>query len=327
MNRHLKSAFTLVELLVVIAIIGVLLGLMLPATQSMREMARRSQCQNNLLTLSLALSAYHDAQGAYPVGTLNPAGPIESLEAGYHHNWLSALLPQLELATLSDKIDTSVGVYATENAIVRKATIATLICPSASGVNLNTTCYAGIHHSLEAPIDTTNNGVFILNRATNDQDITDGLSYTLFLGEKVSVPDFDFGWISGTRSTLRNTGHPLLALDGTWPNLFPASSVQSDQNQIIQDTFDVPVETTPTPVEVTKEVIVDLIRPLFVGGLQSDHPGGTHLLVGSGAITFSSSSMDTRVLQQMANKANGGIPISVLDEELGNTIRANQSLH
>ncbi len=310
MRRRIYSAFTLVELLVVIAIVGVMLGLMMPATQSMREVARRSQCENNLLELSLALAAYHDAQGAYPVGTLNPMGPIESVEVGYHHDWLAALLPQLELASLSEKIDVSVGVYAPENARVRQATIATLLCPSASMVNLNTTCYAGIHHSLEAPIDTTNDGVFILNRATSDRNIIDGLGYTLFLGEKVSAPEFDFGWISGTRSTLRNTGHALMALDGTWPNRLPTGPPSSAPNSSL-DQIENTIEAVPATVP---PAVVDPIRPLFVGGIQSDHPGGAHLLTGAGSIIFSSSSMDMRLLQQMASKADKSIPINVLDE-------------
>src|SRR4029078_11989737 len=60
----------------------------------------------------------------------------------------------------------------------------------------------------EAPIDTTNRGVFFLNSKLARDDIKDGLSYTLFLGEKL-VNNFDLGWISGTPSTLRNTGTPL----------------------------------------------------------------------------------------------------------------------
>ena len=61
-----RRGFTLVELLVVIAIIGVLVGLLLPAVQSARESARRSQCQNNLKQLGLAMSNYSSAKGGYP---------------------------------------------------------------------------------------------------------------------------------------------------------------------------------------------------------------------------------------------------------------------
>ena len=70
------SGFTLVELLVVIAIIGVLVGMSLPAIQNMREMSRRSNCQHNLMQLSMAISAYYARNGFFPSGTRNPTGPI-----------------------------------------------------------------------------------------------------------------------------------------------------------------------------------------------------------------------------------------------------------
>jgi len=68
-----------------------------------------------------------------------------------------------------------------------------------------TSNYAGCHHDTEAPIAETNNGAFILNRALRVEDFSDGLSQTIFLGEKV-VDAGDLGWMSGTRATLRNTG-------------------------------------------------------------------------------------------------------------------------
>jgi prepilin-type N-terminal cleavage/methylation domain-containing protein len=304
-----RNGFTLVEVLVVIAIVGVLLGLVLPATQGLREMSRRSACQHNLIQLSLALSSYHDSYGHYPVGTLNPTGKIENIEIGYHHNWVSGLLPQLELQVLADQINTQVGVYAEENAVVRQASIPVLHCPSASGVRLNSTNYAATHHSVEAPIDETNDGVFILNVATRNRDIVDGLSYTLFLWEKESIPEYDFGWMSGTRSTLRNAGHRINSPLGTLPLPLPVLPVDAawEDDQADDDTRIVPAEDLGQNVAGT----VDLY---FVGGIQSDHPGGAHILTGAGEVSFRAETTDQRLLSQMANKADGTIPINVLDE-------------
>ena len=96
-----SNGFTLVELLVVIAIIGILIGMLFPGLQAVRESARLSQCQMRLQTLHLAISEYHVAHGSWPIGTRNPKGPIESVAVGYHHNWIEALLPYMDRAVMA----------------------------------------------------------------------------------------------------------------------------------------------------------------------------------------------------------------------------------
>ena len=269
-----RSGFTLVELLVVIAIIGVLVGMSLPAMQNMRELARRSNCEQNLIRLSLAMSSYASTNGYYPTGTQAKTGPIQNEPKGFHHNWASAILPMMDAQNVYDAIDQSVSVYAKQNEEVRNLRIPTFICPSASDVRYNTTCYAGVTGSTETPIDVDNDGVFILNTAMSDRDITDGLGYTLFVAEKLSRWEDDLGWMSGTRSSLRDAGHAINA---------ERARVRGPQS------------SDPEPLT-------------YVGGFASDHPGGAYLLLGSGEFQFRSGSMDQQVLRQLASRADGQIP-------------------
>jgi prepilin-type N-terminal cleavage/methylation domain-containing protein len=93
---RLRAGFTLIELLVVIAIIGTLIALLLPAIQSSRETGRRMQCLNNLKQWGLALNAYTDAYGAYPVGNVEPPNYFGGVYTGGWWGFQARLLPYLE---------------------------------------------------------------------------------------------------------------------------------------------------------------------------------------------------------------------------------------
>ncbi len=206
--KRTRRAFTLVELLVVIAIIGILVGLLLPAVQAAREAARRAQCANNLLQLGIALHNYEMAHRVLPPGSVDAKGPIVHLPQGFHHSWIVQILPMLDERVAYGQLDHSQSIYSKANFPVRAYTLPILRCPSSSSAGGPNSSYAGVHDSRETPIDVNNNGVLFLNSHVRFEDISDGISHTVFVGEKWEDVT-ELGWSSGTRATLRNMGTPL----------------------------------------------------------------------------------------------------------------------
>jgi prepilin-type N-terminal cleavage/methylation domain-containing protein len=100
-----RSAFTLIELLVVIAVIAVLIALLLPAVQKVREAANRSQCQNNMKQIGLGLHNYHDSQKQMPIGAQWPSGMF----SGSRASWFPYLLPYIEQDNLYKSINFQVS--------------------------------------------------------------------------------------------------------------------------------------------------------------------------------------------------------------------------
>ena len=103
MSRRNRPAFTLVELLVVIAIIGILIGMLLPAVQQVREAARRSTCQNNLRQLALASLNYESAHQELPIGVRNNGSAAYSTEGEW--GWGTFLIPYIELNNAYDRLN------------------------------------------------------------------------------------------------------------------------------------------------------------------------------------------------------------------------------
>jgi competence protein ComGC len=281
------AGFSLLEIIVVAVILFILLAISIPVVRDMTSLARRSNCEQNLIRLVTANQAYSLDFEHLPAGTLthgaeiltdellidqpsnrntgseNMPLSIVSLPDGYHHNWVSAILPYCDRQTTFQMIDFKVSVYAPENATVRASDMPFLRCPTSADEQIpNTTSYAGMHSSVADPIAVNNDGLLTLNRHFRPDDVPDGMAYTILLGEKLSPPEFDLGWMSGTRSSLRNTG----------------TKINSE----------VPIETYHDPA--------------FVGGLGSLHGSGALVGMGDGAVDFLSDSIDIDVLREMVKR-------------------------
>jgi prepilin-type N-terminal cleavage/methylation domain-containing protein/prepilin-type processing-associated H-X9-DG protein len=243
-----RYAFTLIELLVVIAIIAVLIGLLLPAIQKVRESANRAKCQNNLKQIALAAINYHDAYQTFPLMSMSVydfLGHGDGFKNTYSSQFIP-LLPFLEQGNLYQQLynlSESVGISATNIYIgdQRNATtpggpcsmpLAVLACPSdqlpspptATSTIFGTTYYMGLTSYLGNGgsiniFDTYNYsswqyGPFIypgLAPAATILSITDGTSNTILFGERY---DYDPSWSAYASPA----GYPdtLYALSGYW---------------------------------------------------------------------------------------------------------------
>ncbi|MBN9523589.1 DUF1559 domain-containing protein [bacterium] len=198
--RH-RSAFTLIELLVVIAIIAILIGLLLPAVQKVREAAARTQCINNLKQVGLALQGYHDTAKQFPPGYASGVDGAGN-DTGPGWGWAAHVLPNMEQDNLFRQIDLKQPIEAAANAQPRVVVVKSFFCPSdtapqealpvgprsSTGQLTSTTCtvapanYVGNFGIGEPGVD--GDGVFYRNSTVRIGDVTDGTSSTLMVGER-----------------------------------------------------------------------------------------------------------------------------------------------
>jgi prepilin-type N-terminal cleavage/methylation domain-containing protein/prepilin-type processing-associated H-X9-DG protein len=281
-RRGLRG-FTLIELLVVIAIIAILIGMLLPAVQQAREAARRTQCKNNLMQIAIAVHNYEMAFERLPPGSVNASGPIRHVEEGYQISWIVQLLPMLEQTSLFARVNFSEGAFGVSNAMVRNTRINTLRCPSdptdtvtlANGTASGASNFAGCFSGSDVPIDLQNDGCLFLNSSVGYRQIRDGASNTILFGEKrLIVGTFESGWISGNRSTLRNTGVPI---NRGW-------------------------DIAPPPVAGTAPVPVQAPSDTATSGFSSYHSGGAQFALADGSIRFLSENISPQILSLLGSR-------------------------
>ena len=272
-SRGTRSAFTLVELLVVVAIIGILIGMLIPAVQQVREAARRTVCMNKASQIALACQNYEFSHEHFPPGVTDKAGPILNQEIGLHVGFLVDVLVYIEQRGIANNFDVTIGTYAPANIPAREQAIELYRCPSFIGGGTATneySNYAGCHNDVETPIDVDNNGILFLNSKIGFEDIYDGSSNTFLIGE-VAPLDSDLGWASGTRATLRNASEFMD--EQLWKTRNLAGTSANN----------------------------------FVGGFGSHHNFGAAFAMADGSVRFKSSAIDQQLFENLANREDGAM--------------------
>src|SRR5262245_31372656 len=231
-----RSGFTLIELLVVIAIIAILIGLLLPAIQKIREAANRIKCQNNLKQIGLGLHNYQTQTGYFPPGAITnstAAGPARTREklgitTPTNHGWAVFLLPYIEQDNLYRLYNFNAHRYAAANKQVRETPLSIMVCPSTPGGSnrFNEKTISGLPVRAAAgdyapdnaygpaleglglvDVAVNRDGVLEVNDVWSIAEIRDGTSNTSVIAEDAGRPD---RWRAGRLT------NPKAQTDGGW---------------------------------------------------------------------------------------------------------------
>jgi prepilin-type N-terminal cleavage/methylation domain-containing protein/prepilin-type processing-associated H-X9-DG protein len=316
-----RRAFTLIELLVVILIIGLLVALLLPAVQSSREAARRTQCANNLRQIGIALQNYSATLGVFPPGwnAAIPAGVQDTdnwwVPAGGNWSWAAKLLGYLEQNPLTGSV---LGSYVVsgETATVASTTLAVFLCPSAppggpisftledpseedppftfSIAQSNYVASAGTKNPAYFP--RTCGGIFFRNSAVAATGISDGMSSTLMVGERsrdLSIATWPGGALLGDNCT--GPSWPVQVCD-------PAGT-----SWILSHTGPEPATPFLPGVPPDPRVQVPNDHQPGPSGYRSLHPGGCNFLFCDGSVRFVKETVSPTAFAALATRAGGEV--------------------
>jgi prepilin-type N-terminal cleavage/methylation domain-containing protein/prepilin-type processing-associated H-X9-DG protein len=311
MISRIRAAFTLIELLVVIAIIAVLIGLLLPAVQKVREAANRIKCNNNLKQLTLAMHNYHDINKVFPPGTrrkINDTTYVGPGEWYDDHGWYSRMGTVIEQDNWFKLIDFKLSFSDETNDQARRFKMQVFACPD-DGLKQNewpSTTWARIRGNYVVNFGNTNYGQttkanvpfggapFGFTKSSRIADITDGTSNTLMMAEIITVgstgdnwggPMSDFstslggqtfeGWLTPNSHTFDDVARvcpPLASLNG-----IPGCNLIGDNNQTGNQSF----------------------------ASRSKHPGGVNASFSDGSVRFFNDSINLATWRALSTSKGG----------------------
>jgi prepilin-type N-terminal cleavage/methylation domain-containing protein/prepilin-type processing-associated H-X9-DG protein len=311
LNTTLRRGFTLIELLVVIAITAILIGLLLPAVQKVREAASRMQCANNLKQLGLAVHHHHDSHQTFPPAYVN-RGPYGSSGFNFTHGWAAFILPGIEQQARAHLYRWEFPVYAAENQPVVGRHLRVFQCPSTpepdrymtfgpfaafgtKGACGDYTIALGVDAGLAQkgwvdPVGDYRGALthvptpalaLTLNAVpTRITDMTDGSASTILLAEAAGRP----------RRWLARQGSPEQTLDGGPWNHFKGGVILQGK------TADGTASLGTCPINCTNN-----------GEVYSFHTGGANAVFADGSVHFLRESISIRVLARLITRAGGEV--------------------
>ena len=295
-RQMLSRGFTLVEVLVAVAIVALLLGMLLPAVQKVRDAAGRAKCQNNLKQIALAAHNRAATTGRLPPG-LTAAKPGEPYP---RFGWLGRLLPEVEQGPLWEVTADAYRKQPDAPFFPPHVGMATPVpvfsCPADVRQATDHFTHMGLHVAVSGYLGVlgtdfkANNGVLFRGSAVRLTDITDGTSNTLLAGERPPSPDYWYGWWYASGST-----------DGSGDTALGVREINSKT-----ETYTAHCSTGP--YQYKSGDVSDMCDSLHFWSL---HSGGANFALCDGSVRFLPYSADP-VLPALATRA-GGEAVAVPD--------------
>jgi prepilin-type N-terminal cleavage/methylation domain-containing protein/prepilin-type processing-associated H-X9-DG protein len=300
--------FTLIELLVVIAIIAVLIGLLLPAVQKVREAANRMKCMNNLKQIGLALHMYESTYSAFPHGTNGCCTPTGA-------NWTVSIMPFLELQNVANALNLTIdqGLRNRVNLPLEQQVLPVFICPSDPKSTSPIMTRFAAHNSspalalwYPASMGPTHMDAcpFCPNGTPSSTNFCcQGWNFGFYGNPSLGIPPGTFAGMFGrTADTTITIGS---VTDGLSNTFMVGETLPGDCTFIGVYSQNFPLSGTMIPLNHFESAVDSLWYRTC--GFKSMHPGGANFAMGDGSVHFVAQTIDYRIYNALGSRAGGEV--------------------